>query len=300
MVINNHKQLHVYFLNFFFIRTYPQHFGPQNNGNFNGENNMSRMRLLLLVALAFIALIIGYSYITVSNGPIEPLGRLAFVKLANPDMFPGHPHSQLLATEAANQGSKTALVLQLYGGSNYRSYQEGNVFIIEVAFIDTQGMGSISLNQVNFLDSLNVAIFGVPDGRYKYMSDGVIYNTYDDMMNHVNTLAQEYGQQGPIPMVFKGTVREGSPIITPGEGFPEYFQILTKTYGIIPAYVYTLSGLLSPYFNDRYTNYEITHSSQLQTLYNEGLLNLNYTKVNTNVTKYYTQLYQNNTGSYGG
>lgn len=49
-----------------------------------------------LIALAILALIIGYSYVTVSNGPIQPLGRLAFVKLANPDMYPGHPHSQLI------------------------------------------------------------------------------------------------------------------------------------------------------------------------------------------------------------
>ena len=42
-----------------------------------------------LVAIAILVLIVGYSYITVSNGPIEPLGRLAFVKLANPDFFSG-------------------------------------------------------------------------------------------------------------------------------------------------------------------------------------------------------------------
>ncbi len=204
--------------------------------------------ILALSALAIIAVIIGYSYVTVSNGPIEPLGRLAFVKLANPDMYPGHPHSVLLSQEAQKVGSKTALVLQLYGGSNYRSYQEGNVYIIEVAFIDTQGAGSISLNQVNFLDSVKVALFGVPPGRYEYMSDGVVYPTYASMMQHVETLAQEHGQVGPIPMFFKGTVREGSPVITPGEGFPLYFQILTNTYGIVPAWIYTFTGLLAPYF----------------------------------------------------
>ena len=32
--------------------------------------------------------------------PFEPIGRLGFVKLANPDMYPGHPHSQLLAEYA--------------------------------------------------------------------------------------------------------------------------------------------------------------------------------------------------------
>jgi hypothetical protein len=31
--------------------------------------------------------ILGYSYIIVANGPINPIGRTAFVKLANPDFF---------------------------------------------------------------------------------------------------------------------------------------------------------------------------------------------------------------------
>lgn len=250
------------------------------------------------VAIIFVGLIVGYSYVTVSTGPIEPSGRLAFVKLTNPDMYPGHPHSQLLAEEAVNKGSKTALVLQMYGGSNYRSYQEGNVYIIEVAFIDTQGAGSINMREVNFWDSLKLALFGVPDGRYKYMSDGTVYNTYDEMMDHVNTLAEEHGQQGPIPMVFKGTVREGSPIITPGEGFPVYFQILRNTYGVIPAYVYTFLGLFSPYLNDPYRNYELGHASQLQYMYNHGMLNENYVKVDTPTSRYYTQLYINNSNTY--
>ncbi|MCE7699352.1 MAG: hypothetical protein K8E24_011290 [Methanobacterium paludis] len=255
-------------------------------------------RRWLLIALAILVLFVGYSYVTVSSGPIEPLGRLAFVKLANPDMYPGHLHSQLLAQQAEDKGSKTALVLQMYGGSNYRSYQEGDVYIIEVAFIDTQGAGSINLGQVNFLDSLKLALFGVPDGRYKYMSDGTVYDTYDEMMNHVNTLAQEHGQQGPIPMVFKGTVREGNPIITPGEGFPVYFQILTKTYGIVPAYLYTFWGMFSPYLNDPYRNYELWHASELQYDYNHGLLNQNYVQVNTSTNRYYTGLYLNNSNTY--
>ena len=76
--------------------------------------------------------------------------------------------------------------------------------------------------------------------------DGVVYNTYDDMMKHVTTLAKEHGQQGAIPMVYHGTVRTDNPIIAPGCGFPLYFQILSKTYGIIPAYIYTFTGMLFP------------------------------------------------------
>ena len=273
---------------------------------------MKKLRVISLAAIVILALIIGYSYVTVSNGPIEPLGRLSLVKIANPDMYPGHPHAQLLAKYAADRGSQCVIVLHFAGSSNYRSfpqalndtnfpqgtsaksYQNGSVYIIEVAFIDTQGGGSKSLNQINFLDSLNVALFGVPDGRYKYMSDGVVYNTYDEMMNHVNSLAQQHGQQGPIPVAWHGSVRSDSPIIDPGCGFPLYFQILTKTYGIIPAYVYTVYGLIFPYINSPYWQFELTHSTQLQSLYNEGELNLDKSNITSNVDKYYQNLSKEN------
>ncbi len=257
-------------------------------------------KIWAFVALGIIAVILGYSYITVSNGPIEPLGRLSLVKIANPDMFPGHPHANLLGQYALEHGSNCALVVHFAGSSNYRSFpetvnstlshQQGNVYIIEVAFIDTQGGGSKSMSQVDILDSLKVALFGVPDGRYKYMSDGTIYNTYDEMMAHVKQLEQQHNQTGPLPIVWHGTVRTDSPLIDPGCGFPLYFQIMTKTYGIIPAYVYTAYGLFSIYLYSPYWKFELTHASELQTLYNEGALNLDKSNVASNVDKYYENL----------
>lgn len=247
-----------------------------------------------LVALVVLALIVGYSYVTVSNGPIEPLGRVSFVKLANPDFYPGHPHSELFAQEVNKTGSKVGLIVHMYGGSNYRSYREGDIYIIEVAYIDTKGAGSVGLSNINFLDSLKVALFGVPDGRYKYMSDGVVYDTYDEMMAHVNKLAREHGQEGPIPMAYHGNARIGNPVLEPGDGFPLYFQILTRTYGTIPAYIYMISGMLAPYFNNPYRNFELGHASELQYYYNNGLLNENYTEVTTSTKTYYHNLYQKN------
>lgn len=257
--------------------------------------NMKKIKIRwLLVIVAILVLIIGYSYVTVSNGPIKPLGRLAFVKLANPDMYPGHTHSQLAAQYAEERNSKTILVLHMYGGSNYRSYPEGDMYIINVAFIDTKGVGSASLNQIDYLDSLKVALFGVPDSRYKYMSDGKIYNTYDEMMEHVNELAQEHGQQGPIPMVYHGNARTDNPVIAQGDGFSFYFQILSKEYGTIPAYVYMLSGMAFPYLYNPYRNFELIHASKLQEYYNQGLLNQHYTEVKTDTKSYYKNLYQKN------
>ncbi len=264
---------------------------------------MQRNRLYGWIAIAILALIIGYSYITVSNGPIQPLGRLSFVKLENPDMYPGHPHAELLAQYAAERGSQCAMVVHFAGSSNYRSFdqelnnsssKQGSVYIIEVAYIDTQGGGSKSLSQINFLDSIKVALFGVPDGRYKYMSDGVVYNTYDEMMSHVNTLAKEHGQNGPIPIVWHGTVRTDSPFIDPGCGFPLYFQILSKTYGMIPAYTYMIYGLIFPYLHSPYWQFELTHSSELQQLYNSGELNYNYVNATSNTDKYLKKLREEN------
>ncbi len=234
------------------------------------EKLVEKMRWILVI-IAIIALLVGYSYITTVNGPIQPLGRDGFVKFLNPDMYPGHPHSQLLAKYADQRGSKTALVVHFGGSSNYRSYQEGDVYIIELAFIDTQGTGAAG--PTNYLDSLKVALFGIPDGRYKFKSDGMVFNTYDEAMNHVYTLAKVHGQTGPIPMVWHGTARSGNPILVQGCGFPLFFDILVRTYGIIPAYVYTVYGMIFPYFNNPTWFYEIQHSTELQDLYTNGDLN---------------------------
>ncbi|MGZ7117910.1 MAG: hypothetical protein ACXVHS_10795 [Methanobacterium sp.] len=225
------------------------------------------------IIIVVILLLLGvYSYIVTLNGEIEPVGRLAFVKLANPDMYPGHPHSQLLAKYAEERGSKCALVVHFAGSSNYRSYPEGDVYIIEMAFIDTQGTAQ-TYNGGNWLDSIKVAIFGVPDGRYKFKSDGQVFNTYDEAMAHVEKLAKQHGQQGPIPMVWHGTARSGNPVITQGCGYPLYFDITRREYGIIPAYLYTLKGMIFPYFSMPYRNFELQHASELQYYYTHGMIN---------------------------
>ena len=261
-----------------------------------------------VVALSLIAIVVGYTYITVSDGPIMPLGRLAFVKILNPDMYPGNVHPELLAQYAQERGSPCAVVLHFAGSSNYRSFEQpmnttssngvNGVYIIEVAYIDTQGGGSKSLLQTNFLDSFKVALFGVPDDRYKYMSDGVVYNNYTSMMNHVETLAKEHGQTGPLPVVWHGTVRSDSPLIDPGCGFPLYFQIMTKTYGIIPAYVLMVYGLIFPYINSPYWTYEVSHATELQNLYNAGELNSHKASGESAVDQYYQNLTKVGTTNY--
>lgn len=250
-------------------------------------------KYIIIAVFSILAIIILYSYITVFNGPIDPLGRLSFVKIENPDMYPDHPHSVLLAEYAEDRGSKCALVVHFAGSSNYRSYPQKlndtnsnqSVYIIEAGYIDTQGVGSASLSQINKSDSLKLAVFGVPNNRYKYVSDGKIYNSYDELMAHVYTLAKEHGQKGPIPMVWHGSVRSDNPNINPGCGLPLYFQILTNTYGRIPAYVYVVYGLIFPYIHNPYRNFELSNASNLQKLYNEGELNFDFVNISSNTSK---------------
>ncbi len=253
--------------------------------------------LLIVLGTVLLAFSVSYAYttiingITVTNSSIEPLGRLSFVKFEDPDMYPGHPHSVLLAEYAEERGSACALVVHLAGSSKYRSYEQkinesgsnqSSVYIIEAAFIDTKGVGSADLRGINPRDSLKLALYGVPEDRYKYLSDGVVYNTYDELMNHVYTVARKHGQQGPIPMVWHGSVRGDNPNINPGCGFPLYFQILTKTYGLIPAYGYAVYGLIFPYIYDPYRDYELKNAPELQKLYNEGELSTDYFNITSN------------------
>lgn len=223
-----------------------------------------------LVALAIFIIIVGYAYVSTINGPITPEGRLAFVKVANPDMYPGHLHSQLLAKFANESGSKSILVVHFAGSSNYRNYKEGDIEILELAFVDTQGTGAVG--DTNYLDSLKIAIFGAPEGRYKYKSDGKVFTNLDDALDYIYSVAEKNGQEGPIPMYWHGTARKDNPMFAQGCGFPLFFDIVRKQYGIIPAYVYTIKGMLLPYFKDPYANYELTHSSELQNFYQQGMI----------------------------
>lgn len=223
-----------------------------------------------LVAIAIVVVIVGFTVVAVASGPFTPLGRISFVKVANPDFYPGHIHSQLLAKYAEEKNSNCALICHFAGSSNYRSYPDGDVYIIELSLIDTQGTGAA--DPTNYWDSVKLALFGAPEGRYKYKSDGLIFDTYDEAMNHVNTLAREHNQSGPLPIAWHGNARQGNAVFIQGCGFPLYFHIMQKTYGTIPAYLITFSGMVFPYMNNPYRNFELGHASQLQELYNEGEL----------------------------
>ncbi len=223
-----------------------------------------------VILLVILLLFGGYLYFSTATGSVDPVGRLGFVKLANPDMYPGHPHSELLSKYAQERGSKCALVVHFGGSSNYRHFNESNVTIIELAFIDTKGATtSIDWNEV-----VQIFLFGIPEDRWKFKADGKIFNNYEDAMEYVNNLAAQNGQQGPMPMVWHGTARGGDPKLNPGCGFPLYFYVTWKEYGRFAAYWYVIKGYIFPYISNPYKNYELQHASELQYYYTHNMLNI--------------------------
>jgi hypothetical protein len=175
----------------------------------------------LLGVLVIFLFIGGYAHTLDKSDDIEPLGRLAFVKFQNPDMYPGHEHSKLLAEYAEDRGSKCILVVHFAGSSNYRHYREGNVTILQLAFIDKKG----STVDIDWGEVIDAFLFGIPDDRWKFRADGIEFNTLDEALTYIYGLAEERGQEGPIPLVYHGTVRKGDPLINQGCGFPLYYYI---------------------------------------------------------------------------
>ncbi|MDP1552870.1 MAG: hypothetical protein Q8M06_07640 [Methanobacteriaceae archaeon] len=229
------------------------------------------MSKFILAAMVAILLFGSYLFISTQTGLVEPVGRLALVKLSNPDMFPNRPHPEVLAQYAEKRGSKCALVVHFAGDSNYRQFKQGNVTIIELAMVDPEGLRT----DIDWGEVISTFVLGPDFSKYNYRADGIEFDNLDDALDYVEKLAKKKGQEGPIPMVNHGNVRTGEIFLNPGCGFPLYVQIVWKEYGRFAAYYYIVRGLIEPYFNNPYAFYEISHASSLQKLYNQG--DLDYT-----------------------
>ncbi|MBC7118020.1 MAG: hypothetical protein H5T38_03550 [Methanobacteriaceae archaeon] len=226
---------------------------------------MKRTVIFIILVIIFV----GYVHFTTANGEFEPLGRLAFVKLANPDMYPGHPHSRLLAEYARSHGSKCALVVHYGGSSNYRSYMEGDILILQLAYVEKKPYTP----GINWSEVWEEGINGVPADKWTYRSDGIEFQTLDEALAYIRERARENGQDGPIPLVYHGTVREGDIVINQGCGFPLYYHIIRSQYGPLGAYYYVIKGFFYPYIYNPYRNFEIKNAEALQYYYTHNMLN---------------------------
>lgn len=232
-----------------------------------------RWKAIIVLIILFLVVAV-YSMSLMSE--FQPLGRLSFVKITNPDMYTGSVHSKLAAQYAKERGSNTVLVLHLAGHTTgYPNYDEGGVLIEELGFQDSFTDYKEN-NNIFWLiqNSLLILTFGVPDGRFRYVSDGIVFNNLDDALNYLDQKAVSHGKVGKTVLLYHGTARGGSPEIMVGCGAPLYFQVLDREYGRISAYYYLFTGLLFPYYNNPYTLYELQNAQQLQKEYNQGQLDL--------------------------
>ena len=140
---------------------------------------------------------------------------------------------------------------------------------MELGFIDKQRGYS---TKVDWGDVIQGFLFGQASDRYDYVSDGKIFHNLDDALAYLDKKAAQNGQVGPRLMFWHGTVRSDNPIINQGCGLPLYYQICDHYYGRLGAYYYVITGIIFPYLNSPYRNFELMNSAQLQYDYNHGLL----------------------------
>jgi hypothetical protein len=117
-----------------------------------------------------------------------------------------------------------------------------------------------------------IHVGALKDERYDYVSDGIIFENLTDALDYLDKRAAQNGQEGPRLMFWHGTVRSDNPLINQGCGLPLYYKICEHYYGRLGAYYYTFTGMIFPYLNSPYRNFEIMNSAQLQYDYNHGLL----------------------------
>lgn len=225
------------------------------------------MKKLVIVVIIILS-VVGYVLFSTSNGAYEPAGRIGFVKLANPDMYPDHPHSKLLAQYARDRNSKCAMVVHFGGSSNYRNYKEQEIQILSLAYVEDKELNA----DINWNEVWQYGIYGIPDNLWDYKTDGKVFDTLDEALAYINSIAKKNGQEGPIPLFYHGTVRKGNPMINQGCGFPLYYHILRTKYGVLASYYYVLTGMVFPYLNLPFRNFELKKSQELQYYYNHGML----------------------------
>jgi hypothetical protein len=238
------------------------------------------MKWIIVVIFLVLLFILGFVYVSnaASDNEYEFLGRLSFVKISNPDIYQGSPHSRLAAEYAKERGSNTVLILHFAGhtgGQSYPNYLEGDVLVLELGFQD--GATDYKLNNsVDWLvhSSFTMFLFGVPSDRFRYVSNGHVFYNLGDALIYLDQVAAQYGQEGKIVVVYHGTARGGNPNIMLGDGVPLYFQMVWLKHGRLAAYYYLLSGMLFPYYNSPYASYELFNAEHLQELYNDRGLNL--------------------------
>ncbi|WP_456436257.1 hypothetical protein [Methanopyrus sp.] len=206
------------------------------------------LKVLALLVLAWLAYaFLGFVKFYVTTGCM-PLGRLAFVKLHDPDIRPGGLH-EIVATNVAHTFGYPAVTIVHNAGSEsmYGSWTDRNgVLVWNIAALDPRGnRASVdwygALRELVFADRLRTAtwVHDGPIGGPRFPKNSVIF--------------------------WHGTVRNGFPLLYGGCGCEPYYYILAN-YGNIPfAITATVLGWFTPFLiSPLEAFWELSHYKRLQ------------------------------------
>jgi len=145
---------------------------------------------------------------------------------------------------------------------------EGDILILQLAYVEKKPYTT----RINWSEVWDEGINGVPADKWTYRTDGIEFQTLDEALAYIMKRAKENGQEGPIPLVYHGTVRDGDIIINQGCGFPLYYHIIRSQYGPLEAYYYVVKGFFYPYIYNPYRSFEIKNAEALQYYYTHSML----------------------------
>ncbi len=197
----------------------------------------------------FLLVLIGFVKFYAATGCI-PLGRLALVKLHDPDIRPGGLH-ELIAVNTAIHVGKPAVVVVHNAGNEYAygAWLERGVLVWNIACLDPRGNKA----PIDWWGVLRELLFA-------------------DRLKHAMWV-----HDGPVPgpvfprdavMFWHGTIRQGFPLIYGGCGCEPYYYILAN-YGNVPfAITAVVLGWFTPFILSPLEAFrELIHYRYFQYLY---------------------------------
>ncbi len=232
---------------------------------------ITRRVLTVSIALALItyAILLVREYDEVSRTLGTPMGRIAYVKLHNPDVAPGTPHIAKLVRFAKEHGYDKILVVHNAGVVGYAHFRYRGVLIVQLGWMDARG-NYAPPNRDMLIDDV---LYGHRPARGVWVADDKTWPTERAALKHVLSVLRS--TPGRTMFVWHGSVRYGNPLLDPGCGGEPYYWLLFRCGGRVLAYTMMLIGDFSPFlfYGWKFTEEELEHHKELQKLYNDGFLN---------------------------
>ncbi len=232
---------------------------------------VARRIITAMVAVGLVSYVttLVWEYEKVSKIFGDPMGRIAYVKLHNPDVAPGTPHIVKLVKFAKEHGYDKVLVIHNAGVIGYVHFKYRGVLIVQLGWMDKRGNYAPPNENMVWEDIL----YGHRPAQGVWVADDRTWPSERAAVKHVLSLLRS--TPGRTMFVWHGSVRYGNPLLDPGCGGEPYYWLLFKYGGRVLAYTMMIVGDFSPFlfYGWKFTEEELLHYKTLQKLYNDGFLN---------------------------